>query len=265
MVNIGFIGAGNMGSAIIKGIQNKLSDVKISAYEPDITKSEQLKNNGIDILKCEVDILNRCKYVVLAVKPQTLPEVLHKIKEDITENTVLISICAGISGEYINNTVGKTVKTVLVMPNTPLMLGEGASAISRLPGVTDDEFSFVKSVFDCSGITAEVPPEKMKEIICVNSSSPAFIYLFAKPFIEFAERNEISTDSAKLLFSQTLIGAAKMISDSGYTIEELIKMVSSPGGTTLAGLSALYDGKFTETITEACKRCTERAYELGSK
>ncbi|MDR0903755.1 MAG: pyrroline-5-carboxylate reductase [Ruminococcus sp.] len=265
MESIGFIGAGNMGSAIIKGIQNSLPQVEIFAYEPNLERVEQLKNNKVGILKCEADVLDRCKYVVLAVKPQTLPEVLGKIKDNITSETVLVSICAGISGEFIENAIGKSAKIILVMPNTPLMVGEGATALSRLPGVKDDEFAFIKSVFDASGKTAEIPPDKMKEIICINSSSPAFIYLFAKPFIDYAEENGISADAAKLLFSQTLIGAAKMIKDSGYTIDELIKMVSSPGGTTLAGLSALYDGKFTEAITDACRRCTNRAYELGGK
>jgi pyrroline-5-carboxylate reductase len=265
MVNIGFIGAGNMGGAIIKGIKNKLTDVKISAYDSDSDKLYRLNLGENGILKCEADVLDGCKYVVLAVKPQTLPDVLQKIKDNITEDTVLISICAGISGEFIEKAIGKTAKIILVMPNTPLMLGEGATALSKLPGVTDEEFAFVKSVFDCSGKTAEIPCDKMKEIICVNSSSPAFIYLFAKPFIDYAEENGISGDAAKLLFSQTLIGAAKMITDSGYDIDELIKMVSSPGGTTLAGLSALYDGKFTDTITKACNRCTKRAYELGGE
>jgi pyrroline-5-carboxylate reductase len=263
MKSIGFIGAGNMGSAIIKGIMNKLPDVKISAYDSDSAKLERLNLDGIGILKCEADVLDSCKYVILAVKPQTLSEVLQKIKDNITEETVLVSICAGISGGFIENAIGKTAKIILVMPNTPLMLGEGATALSRLTGVTDEEFDFVKLIFDASGKTAEIPPEKMKEIICINSSSPAFIYLFAKPFIDYAEEKGISADAAKLLFSQTLIGAAKMITDSGYDIDELIKMVSSPGGTTLAGLSALYDGKFPKTITEACNRCTKRAYELS--
>ncbi|MDR0986527.1 MAG: pyrroline-5-carboxylate reductase [Ruminococcus sp.] len=260
MNSIGFIGAGNMGSAIIKGIQSSLPEVKISVFDPNLDKT---KLNGIDILKCEAAILDSCKYVVLAVKPQILPEVLGKIKGNVTDETVLISICAGISGAFIETAIGRAVKTVLVMPNTPLMVGEGATVLSRLMEVTDEEFAFVKSIFGASGVVAEIPYDKMNEIICVNASSPAFIYLFAKPFIEFAEENGIKESAAKLLFSQALIGAAKMIRKSGYSIDELIKMVSSPGGTTLAGLSALYDGNFTETVTEACKRCTDRAYELS--
>lgn len=151
------------------------------------------------------------------------------------------------------------------MPNTPLLLGKGATALSRLSGVTDEEFGFVKEIFDCSGVSVEIPPDKMKEIICINSSSPAFIYLFAKPFMDFCKNNGISDEAAKLLFTHTLIGAADMIGNSGIGIDELIKMVSSPGGTTIAGLSALYDGNFTDTVYEALERCTKRAHELGGQ
>ena len=105
--------------------------------------------------------------------------------------------------------------------------------------------------------------EKMKEIIAINGSSPAFIYLFAKGFIEYAESVGIDKNAATELFSQSLIGSAKMITDSGYSIDELIKMVSSPGGTTLAGLDRLYEGKLTEVVGNACESCTKRAYELS--
>jgi pyrroline-5-carboxylate reductase len=151
------------------------------------------------------------------------------------------------------------------MPNTPLLIGIGATALAKCGGVSDEEFDTVKQIFGCSGITAEIPENKMKEIICINSSSPAFIYLFAKSFVDFAEQNDIQREAATVLFSQTLIGAAKMLTDSGYTPDELIKMVTSPGGTTLAGLSAFYDSGLAETVMEACKRCTARAYELGGE
>jgi pyrroline-5-carboxylate reductase len=265
---IGFLGAGNMGGAIIKGIANKLKDVEINVYDLDAEKASALNKYNVSILKCESDILNSSKYVFLAVKPQNLPELLPKISEFINEDTVIISICAGISGEYIIKHIGKPAKIVLAMPNTPLLLGKGATALSRpsgarLTGVTDEEFGFVKEIFDCSGLSVEIPPDRMKEIICINSSSPAFIYLFAKPFMDFCKNNGISDDAAKLLFTQTLIGAADMIGNSGIGIDELIKMVSSPGGTTIAGLSALYDGNLTDTVYEALKRCTKRAHELG--
>ena len=103
----------------------------------------------------------------------------------------------------------------------------------------------------------------MKEIIAINGSSPAFIYLFAKGFIDYAEGAGIDRQSATELFAQSLIGSAKMMTDSGYTIDELIKMVSSPGGTTLAGLDRLYEGNLTDTVKNCCESCTKRAYELS--
>jgi pyrroline-5-carboxylate reductase len=263
MTTIGFIGAGNMGGAIIKGVSAKLRDVSISFYEPDETKVQVLESQGFTKCKCEAEVLNRAKYVFIAVKPQSLPDVLPKISRTVTDETVLISICAGISGEYITKYLNRQAKIVLAMPNTPLMLGVGATAVSKCEGVTDEEFAIVRSFFDSCGITAEIPSDKMKEIICINGSGPAFVYLFAKPFYDYAVANGIQAEAAMSLLSQTLIGAAKMITDSGKTIDELIKMVSSPGGTTIAGLSGLYDGHFVEAITEACNRCTARAYELG--
>ena len=103
----------------------------------------------------------------------------------------------------------------------------------------------------------------MKEIIAVNGSSPAFIYLFAKGFIDYAVSAGIDKAAAEELFAQSLIGSAKMITDSGYSLDELIKMVSSPGGTTLAGLDRLYEGKLTDVVNHCCESCTKRAYELS--
>ncbi len=119
------------------------------------------------------------------------------------------------------------------------------------------------SVFAACGKAAVVPADKMKEIIAINGSSPAFIYLYAKGFIDYAASVGIDAQTAAVRFRQSLIGSAKMITDSGYTLDELIKMVSSPGGTTLAGLDALYEGKLTDVAKDACQRCTKRAYELS--
>lgn len=105
----------------------------------------------------------------------------------------------------------------------------------------------------------------MKEIIAVNGSSPAFIYLFAKGFVDYAKSVDIDPDAALKLFAQSLVGSAKMLTDSGMTVDELIKQVSSPGGTTIAGLDKLYEGKLTDTVDECCKACTARAYELAKK
>lgn len=274
MVSVGFIGAGNMGFAIIKGIHGSglcgdvemyASSRRISlyAYDPNNEMIKRLAEFGVKPCASEGELVEKCDYVFLAVKPQQLETVLDNAKNAFTNKKVIISICAGITAEYIQSKTVPEAKVVLVMPNTPLLLGEGASALAKNDKVTKDEFEFVKNIFASCGKAAVVPENKMKEIIAVNGSSPAFIYLFAKAFIDYADKEGIDPAAAKELFAQSLVGSAKMITDSGYTIDELIKMVSSPGGTTLAGLDELYKGNLAEVVNKACESCTRRAYELS--
>lgn len=264
-IKIGFIGAGNMGFAIMKGIagSNFSEKINLYAYDPDSEKLKSLESSGVASCSCEKEIMEKCKYVFLAVKPQIIEGVLETVAPYTTEDTVFVSIAAGITDEFIASKTINNAKIVLVMPNTPLLLGEGASALSRNDKVTDEEFQLVLDIFKICGKAAVISKDKMKEIIPVNGSSPAFIYLFAKGFIEYAVSVGIDEETAKELFCQSLIGSAKMITDSGNTIDELIRMVSSPGGTTLKGLDRLYEGNLTETVKNCCESCTQRAYELS--
>ena len=264
-INIGFIGAGNMGGAIMKGIAGSSASEKIDlfAFDPDQAKLSALSENGVTPCTSETDLVSKCKYVFLAVKPQIIEGVLEAAAPAATADTVFISIAAGITDEFVARKTLAEAKVILVMPNTPLLLGEGASALSRNEKVTDEEFDLILGIFRLCGKAAVISKDKMKEIIAINGSSPAFIYLFAKGFIDYAESVGIDRAAAEELFSQSLIGSAKMITDSGYSIDELIKMVSSPGGTTLAGLDRLYEGKLTDTVKNCCESCTKRAYELS--
>jgi len=260
MVKLGFIGTGNMGSAIIKGIAKSNFSAEIYAYDKD---SQKLA--AVPAKPCESasELVSLCKYVLLAVKPQVLGSVLDEIKACVTDETVFISICAGISEQYIRSHTIPNAKVVLVMPNTPMMLGMGASAMSTDDRTTAEEFVFAKQVIESCGIAEVVPIDKMKEIICINGSSPAFIYLFAKGFVDYAAANGIDSDAALKLFAATLKGSAEMLTSSGMTVDELIKQVSSPGGTTIAGLDKLYEGHLTDDVNAACVACTSRAYELS--
>lgn len=276
MINLGFIGAGNMGFAIIKGIvgngkrdggevkEHAFSrSISLFSYEPDSGKTERLKQLGVTLCSSENELAEKCSYILLAVKPQVLGNILDKMKPSIKEEHVFISICAGISSEFIKEHTNPAAKTAIVMPNTPAMLGLGASAIARDEVISDEEFDFAKAVIGSCGIVKEIPMSKMKEIICINGSSPAFIYLFAKGFVDYAREVGIDEQSALELFAQSLVGSARMLTDSGMTVEQLIKQVSSPGGTTIAGLEKLYEGKLEEAVKEACRACTGRAYELA--
>ena len=265
MTKLGFIGVGNMGSAIIKGINGKLGNTAVFAYDSNPEKLADLRFSGATAASSILDLAKKCDYVLLAVKPQQLDSVLEEIKSAGNEKLVIISICAGISAEYIRERTFVNAKVVLVMPNTPMMLGFGASAMSCDDKVSDAEFAFARKIIGSCGITEVVPTDKMKEVIAINGSSPAFIYLYAKGFVQYAEKVGIDGDAALRLFAQTLIGSAKMLTDSGMTVDDLIRQVSSPGGTTLAGLEKLYEGHLTDVVFDACDACTKRAYELGEK
>ena len=247
-VKIGFLGAGNMGSAIMRGIAgSKLSEqVALYAYDHMPEKTAALAGIGVTACTSEAEIVKQCKYVFLAIKPQQFEATLPKLADGITEDTVIVSIAAGMTPDYIRSQTKPNAKVIQVMPNTPLLLGKGATALSRIDAVT-----------------AVLPLNKMAEVIAINGSSPAFIYLFAKGFLDYAKEVGISEEAAKQLFAQSLIGSAAMLTDSGYDVDTLIKQVSSPGGTTLAGLDALYEGKLEDTVKDACRRCTKRAYELS--
>ena len=264
-INIGFIGAGNMGTAIMKGIaSSSLSDsISLYAFDPDTAKVNALEKYGVKACTGEAELVSKCKYVFMAVKPQIIESVLEAAAPGATKDTVFVSIAAGITDEFIASKTLPEAKVILVMPNTPVLLGEGASALSHNDCVTDDEFEVILNIFKICGKAAVIPKDKMKEIIAINGSSPAFIYLFPKGFIDYATSVGIDASAATELFTQSLIGSAKMITDSGNTIDELIKMVSSPGGTTLAGLDRLYEGKLTDTVKNCCESCTARAYELS--
>ncbi len=264
-ITVGFIGAGNMGFAIMKGAAESAfgAELQICAFDTDADKLSRLAEYGITACASGTEVLERCQYVFLAVKPQMFDTVLEDLAPAVTPDTVLVSIAAGITAEYIRSKTIPEAKVVLVMPNTPLLLGAGATALAKCEPTTEEEFAVVCRIFESCGTTAVLPENKMKEVIAVNGSSPAFIYLFAKAFVDYAAKEGIAPETSLPLFAQSLIGSAKMLTDSGYTIEELIRMVSSPGGTTLAGLDKLYAGELEKTVDAACTACTKRAYELS--
>ena len=265
-MKLGFLGAGNMGTAMMRGIAASAlckngGIAQILSFDTDADKLAALADAGIAPAESAQALADASDYLVLAVKPQVLGGILDSLK--LRKEQVIISICAGISAEFIRSHTIPDARIILVMPNTPLMLGLGATALARCAGITDDEFALAKEMFATCGIAEEIPENKMREIIAVNSSSPAFLYLYAKGFLDYAKSEGLDEGAALRLFAQAMIGSAKMMTDSGYSIDELIKMVSSPGGTTLAGLDQLYQGELTGVVDRCCNACTQRAYELA--
>ncbi|MCL1832298.1 MAG: pyrroline-5-carboxylate reductase [Oscillospiraceae bacterium] len=260
---LGVIGLGNMAGALLSGLKNSsiINDAELFGY--DIQAENASSSAFVTLLDSEREVAQRCKYVLLAVKPQNVGEVLFKITPVLTDESVIISICAGISIDFIRAKTSTRQKTVQVMPNTPMMYGEGASTIAFTDNLNTGERDFARGVIDSCGISRELPADKMNESICINGSSPAFIFAFAKCFVDYARSQSIDEDVALDLFAQTLKGAAVMLSEKIMTADELIAQVSSPGGTTVAGLAALQQHGFSDAVKAACEACTKRAYELG--
>jgi pyrroline-5-carboxylate reductase len=265
MKKIGFVGAGNMASAIIEAIlkKNIATASNITICDISEEKCMKFKAMGLNIAVDINDLGLKSDIIFLAVKPQDYEKILKGIKTSIDESKILVSIAAGISTSYIKEVIGFDCKVIRAMPNTPLMLNQGATALCCPKPVTDEEFNVVKAIFEAGGVAVVLPEEKMNAVISVNGSSPAYVYLFAKAVIDGAEKQGIDAETAKILFAQTLIGSAEMIIKSGKTPEELIKMVASPGGTTLKALEALYEHNVEEAIIDAMERCTKRALEIG--
>ncbi len=252
-----------MASAIIGGIRKAGMEAAIAVCDTDAEKLSNLqKKYQIFPANSIKELLKEADYLFLSVKPQNFPDVLGEMKENIPPETTIISIAAGITPKYISSVLGYPAKVVQVMPNTPLLLGYGATALSKSAEVGEAEFAFARSIFDCAGITEVIANDRMNEIIPINGSSPAFIYQFARYFIEYGESQGMDGKVCLDLFAQSLIGSAKMMTDSGYSIDELIQMVSSKGGTTIAGLEGLRENGLDKAVKSACEKCVKRAYEL---
>ena len=262
---IAFIGAGNMAGAIIGGIvKNKItSPEKLGVYDINTQQCERFAQLGLHVFPSTREAAQFADIIFLSVKPQNYDEVLDSLSKFVNGAKIFVSIAAGISTSYIKSRIGFDCKVVRVMPNTPLLLGCGATAMCSAEPVSAEEFAFVKGIFAAGGAVEELPEDKMNAVIAVNGSSPAYVYLFAKAVINEAVSQGIGADTAKALICKTLEGSAKMLMESGKEPDELITMVSSKGGTTLKALEALYEHGFEAALSDAMKRCTQRAEELG--
>lgn len=265
MKKIGFIGAGNMATAIIESLlsQNSGKSDFINVFDLDAEKCAVMQKKGVNICTSAVEVMKNSDITVLAVKPQNYPEVLNELKSDVTEDKVFVSIAAGISISYVQNLLECKCPVVRVMPNTPLLLKKGASALCPSENITDEDRQLVYDMFAGSGVCEYISEEHMNEIISVNGSSPAYIYLFAKAMADYAEKQGIDYDKAMNLICATLEGSAAMLRESGDSADTLIKKVSSKGGTTIAALECLEQHGFYNAVQDAMQACTDRAEELG--
>ncbi|HOO74810.1 MAG TPA: pyrroline-5-carboxylate reductase [Tepiditoga sp.] len=263
---IGIIGFGNMGSAIIKGLTETES-----VYPENITLSDKEKNKTLDFLRnyplinfsSNTENAKNSKYLIIAVKPHQYNSVLNEIKEFINENTVIISIAAGITISDLKYVLGNSVKTVRTMPNTPAMINEGMTAVSFDVNITDSERDTVLNIFNSIGKT-EVFEEKFMDFIpALSGSSPAYVFMMIEAMADAAVLSGISRDKAYKMAAQSILGAAKLFLNSGKHPGELKDMVCSPGGTTIEAVSVLEENGFRSSVIKAMNACSEKAVKMS--
>lgn len=256
-----------MASAIINSVvlSGRISPDFIYVFDKFSEKANLLTKLGVKACASLEEAVNEGDVIFLAVKPQDYESLLSDIKNvcNAPDTKTFVSIAAGISCEYVTSKLCCNAPVVRVMPNTPLMLGVGATAISRNSLVNDKMYSKICTLFASSGSVCSLDESLMNSVISVNSSSPVYLYMLAKAMIDKGISYGLSESNSTQLVYQTLKGSVEMLIKSGKTPDELIKMVASPGGTTLAAISSLNNNEFDKTISEAMDACTSRANELS--
>ena len=265
-MKIGFIGAGNMATAIIGGIiSTGFAPSDIHLFDTEKEKLEAFSEKGITVEGCAKCVTRNSDIIVLAVKPQNYAEVIATIKSVADESKTFVSIAAGITIDFVRRGLGIPCPVVRVMPNTPLLLSKGATALCPSENVSEDAFEAVKGMFATGGVVEVLTEDKMDAVISVNGSSPAYFYLFAKAMVDYAEKQGISPEVAMNLVCAAMEGSAEMLRSSGDSPETLIKKVSSKGGTTIEALNVFYENDIEKIIGDAMDACTRRAGELAKE
>ena len=249
---LGVIGAGNMGMAIARGMVaagTPASSILLFNRSPE--KRAARAAEGFAVTEDYISLYTACDTVLLAVKPQNFDEVLGQLAPVAANcRPLVLSVAAGV--------------TFAKMPNTPLMLGEGATELVKNAAATDEQLARVRALFDTLGVTVVFDAEeKLNDVIPFAGSAPAYIYAFADAMVRSAEQVGIDREDALKLFCQTLIGSAKMMLRGDQTPAELVQAVCSPGGTTLEAMKVLRERGLDDMLDEANRQCIRRAYELG--
>ena len=252
-----------MATAILDGVvaNGLFSSERIIVSNPHVDKLEYPKALGVKVTCDNRDVAATADIIILAVKPQKYEEVLNEIG-DYCAGKCLVSIAAGLSVDWICKRLPGAF-IVRVMPNTPLQLGLGATAVAQAPNVPTELFRIVCDIFSAAGTVSVIPESQMDDVIPVSGSSPAFFFRMADVMVKWAAEHGMTPEIALKLAAVTMKGAAELLLRSGKSPEELIRQVCSPGGTTLAALTAFDDRDFDGLLNDAMTRCAKRSRELG--
>jgi pyrroline-5-carboxylate reductase len=263
---LGFIGAGNMAGALIRGLlESGLYDPhELAASDADPKRLTALAGEtGIRTHPDNPSLVLDCTAVVLAVKPQVLPDVLLEIRDQAAPDLLVISVAAGIPLSLIREGLGRDLPLVRVMPNTPALVGRGMSALAPGERATGEHLAAARALFEAVGETLVVEESMMNAVTAVSGSGPGYLFRIMEALVEAGEDVGFERDEAVRLVVQTVLGAAHLAAASDRSLAELREMVTSPGGTTAAGLAVLDEARLGEILTGAVRAARDRAVELG--
>lgn len=264
---IGFVGGGNMATAMIKGFlaAGVCAPGRICASDVDRAKRAALKRAfKVDATADNAALVRAAAVIILAVKPQVMGDVLAELRPSLTRRTLVVSIAAGIPTGRLERALGTGTRVVRVMPNTPALLGKGMSVAVRGRHATAADERLVLKLLRTIGRARAVGDERLLDAVTgLSGSGPAYVYRLAEALIAGGIAVGLAPEVATELTLQTITGAAAMLQESGETPQRLREMVTSPGGTTLAGLTEMDRRGFIDTVSAAVVAATRRATELG--
>ena len=264
MAKIGFIGMGNMGTAIMRGLLKTYQPEELlftSAHEAKMQKITE--ETGVAHVSTATECAEQVKYLVLAVKPQVLPTVFKELNGKIRKDQVVISIAAGYAIADLQAGLGESARIVRSMPNTPAMVGEGMSGVSYDENLfTDEEKQVIDGFFTSFGKMEKVDEKLMDVVGSASGCSPAYVYMFIEALADGCVKNGLPRQAAYKMVAQAVLGSAKMVLETGKHPGELKDMVCSPGGTTIEGLAALEENGFRGAIIKACDANFEKNKKL---
>jgi len=265
---IGFIGCGNMAQAMISGIvkSNLVSSEKVIASNPSEKSLNKVKKEyNILVTNDNTEVAKFSDIVILAVKPYKYFEVIKEITTFLKKDVVIVTIAAGITIDSMCSALGDEAKIIRTMPNTPALVGEGMSALCANKNISKAELEDVVKIFESFG-KIEILEEKLIDVVpAVSGSSPAYVYMFIEALGDGAVLQGMPRDKAYKMAAQAVLGAAKMVLETGEHPGKLKDNVCSPGGTTIEAVYTLEKNNFRGSVISAMESCTQKAIEMGKK
>jgi pyrroline-5-carboxylate reductase len=264
-MRIGFIGLGNMATAMIGGMvrQGVVSAGDIVGSSKSLSSAEKaVKNFGISGACDNVKVAQEADILFLAVKPQMYAEVIEQIREHVQESALIVSIAPGKTMEWLTQYFQKEVKLVRCMPNTPALVGEGCTGVCHNELVSEEEFELVMKLLNSFGKAIEVKEHLMDAVVGVSGSSPAYVFVMIEAMADAAVADGMPRKQAYEFAAQAVYGSAKMVLETGKHPAELKDMVCSPAGTTIEAVRVLEEKGFRSALIEAQKACVAKSKGL---